>query len=51
MSQCWNLLFCAVYVNLQVIPTGISTVILEEAVRISEDNDASLKQERLSMFI
>lgn len=29
----------------------ISTGILEELVRISEDKDASLKQERLSVFI
>jgi len=30
---------------------GISIEILEELVRISEDNDASLKEERLSFFI
>jgi len=29
----------------------ISTEILEEEVRISEDNDVSLKQERFSVFV
>jgi len=30
---------------------GVSIEILEELVRISEDNDTSLKEERLSFFI